>query len=107
MKPKRYSTQRQKQATANEGAPNQPEESVIQDQQYFDPNLQGSKCNFYPHMYQCILVTFALVLHSFLRVSISNDQLSAAAIIKVLGYLGAALTRLRRLTDNGAYFNDC
>ena len=36
-----------------------------------------------------------------------NDRLSAAALIKVFRFLGAALIRLRRLFDCGAYFKDC
>ena len=35
-----------------------------------------------------------------------NDRLSAAALIKVFRFLGAALIRLRRLFDCGAYFKD-
>ena len=36
-----------------------------------------------------------------------NDRLSAAALIKVFRFVGAALIRLRRLFDCGAYFKDC
>ena len=36
-----------------------------------------------------------------------NDRLSAAALITVFRFLGAALIRLRRLFDCGAYFKDC
>ena len=35
-----------------------------------------------------------------------NDRLSAAALIKVFRFLGAALIRLRRLFDCCAYFKD-
>ena len=35
-----------------------------------------------------------------------NDRLSAAALIKVFRFLGAALIRLRRLFGCGAYFKD-
>ena len=47
---------------------------------------------------------FSIIPDLFLTV---NDRLSAAALIKVFRFLGAALIRLRRLFDCGAYFKDC
>ena len=43
----------------------------------------------------------------FNKTTTVNDRLSAAALIKVFRFLGAALIRLRRLFDCGAYFKDC
>ena len=40
-------------------------------------------------------------------ISTVNDRLSAAALDKVLRFLGAALIQLRCLIDCGAYFKDC
>ena len=45
---------------------------------------------------------YYLPLHDSLLHTV-NDRLSAAALIKVSMYLGAALIRLRRLFDCGAY----
>ena len=50
-------------------------------------------------------VLFHIILQYFLCTV--NDRLSAAALIKVFRFLGAAFIRLRRLFDCGAYFKDC
>ena len=51
-------------------------------------------------------VLFTWITYLYFNYNTVNDRLSAAALIKVFRFLGAALIRLRRLFDCGAYFKD-